>query len=80
MDYETVDHDKITAIANCLSNVELEWLMLHLKDRFNVCVNRRDKDGEMYYDCCNIKWVNLNGSLLDVHLDEGLDEQEEEEA
>lgn len=70
MDYDKVDHDKITAIANSLSNVELEWLMMHLKDRFSVCVERTFDNGEPYMDCLSIKWVNLNGSLLDVHLED----------
>lgn len=70
MDYKKVDHDKIAAIANCLSNLELEWLMLHLKDRFIVNVTRKKEDGTDYTDCKGIEWVNLNGSLIDLHLDE----------
>lgn len=70
MDYDKVDHDKITAIANCLSNVELEWLMLHLKDRFSVCVHRKFDDGKPYISCESIEWVNLDGSLLTIHLND----------
>lgn len=70
MDYENVDHDKITAIANCLSNVELEWLMLHLMNRFQVLVHRNLDDGKPYVSSESIKWVSLNGSLIELYLDD----------
>lgn len=70
MDYENVDHDKVTAIANCLSNVELEWLMLHLKDRFHVTVHRKLDDGKPYLSCEEIRWVSLDGSLIVLYLDD----------
>lgn len=70
MDYESVDHDKITAIANCLSNVELEWLMLHLMDRFHVLVHRNLDDGTPCVRSESIKWVSLNGSLIELYLND----------
>lgn len=70
MDFNKIDQDKITAIANCLSNVELERLMLHLMNRFSAVVHRTSDVGLPYVSCDPIRWVKLNGSGIDLYLDD----------
>ena len=54
-------HDKITDIANSLSNKDLVELLIHVSERLHITLPPSDR-----VTCTKVNWVYLSGSLIEL--------------